>query len=110
MKVSILNERITILKSMVKVDEIGNHSNEWKEVYTCFATISNESSQETTDHGVIYDDSKIDFTIRYASEVATLSSTGYRVRFNNQLYNLMGIDHMSYKKKSVKLHCQRIER
>ena len=110
MKVSLLNERIMILKSMVKVDEIGNHSNEWQEVYTCFATISNESPQETTDHGVTYDDSKLDFTIRYSSEVEHLSSIGYRIRFNDTLYNILGVDHMNYQKKSIKLHCQRIER
>ena len=110
MKVHLLNERIKILKSEIHTDDIGNHLTEWKEIYSCFATISNESPQEVTDHGVTYDDGKIDFTIRYSSEVETLSSIGYRIQFKNQLYNILGVDHMNYQKRSLKLHCQRIER
>ena len=110
MKVNLLNERITLLANTVTADEIGNYKHDWKEVYSCYATISNESPQETTDHGVTYDDSKIDFTIRYSSEVKQLSSLNYRIVFKEQMYNILGIDHMNYQKKSIKLHCQRIER
>lgn len=110
MKVSLLNERITIEKSKIEVDKIGNHKNVWSKYYSCYATISSESPQEETSSGAIWDESKIDFTIRYSKEVSVLSSTCYRVIFHNDIYEIEGIDHMNYRKKSLKLHCKRCER
>ncbi len=110
MKVSLLNERITIEKSKIEVDKIGNHKNVWSKYYSCHATISSESPKEETSSGAIWDESKIDFTIRYSKEVSVLSSTYYRVIFHNDIYEIEGIDHMNYRKKSLKLHCKRCER
>lgn len=110
MKISLLNERILIEKSKVIIDAIGNYRNEWSKYYSCYATISNESPQEETSSGATWDESKIDFTIRYSKEVSVLSSVGYRVIFHNDIYEIEGIDHMNYKKKSMKLHCRRVER
>ena len=110
MKVSLLNERITIEKSKIEVDKIGNHKNVWSKYYSCHATISSESPQEQTSSGAIWDESKIDFTIRYSKEVSILSSTCYRVIFQNDIYEIEGIDHMNYRKKSLNLHCKWCER
>lgn len=110
MKISLLNERIELQKSMVEVDSIENHKNIWSKYYSCYATISSESPQEETSSGAIWNESKIDFTIRYSKEVSFLSSVGYRVIFHNDIYEIEGIDHMNYKKKSIKLHCRRVER
>ena len=110
MNISLLNERILIEKSKVEVDKIGNHKNEWSKYYSCYATISNESPQEQTSSGAIWDESKIDFTIRYSKEVSALSSVGFRVIFHNSIYEIDGIDHMNFKKKGMKLHCRRVER
>ena len=51
MKVSLLNERITIEKSKIEVDKIGNHKNVWSKYYSCYATISSESPKEQTSSG-----------------------------------------------------------
>lgn len=110
MNIALLNERITIEKSMVEVDKIGNHKNVWGKYYSCYATISSESPKEETSSGAVWDESKIDFTIRYSREVADISSIGFRVVFRNSIYEIKGIDHMNYKKKSMKLHCRRVER
>lgn len=110
MKISLLNERIELQKSVVEVDEIGNHKNVWSKFYFCYATISSESPKEETSSGAIWDESKIDFTIRYSKEVSGISSVGYRVIFHDVIYEIQGIDHMNYKKKSMKLHCRRVER
>lgn len=110
MKISLLNERIELQKSSVEVDNIGNHKNVWSKYYSCHATISSESPQEETSSGAIWDESKIDFTIRYSREVAEISSIGFRVVFHNTIYEIKGIDHMNFRKKSIKLHCRRVER
>ena len=87
MKVSLLNERITIEKSKIEVDKIGNHKNVWSKYYSCYATISSESPQEETSSGAIWDESKIDFTIRYSREVSDISSMGFRVIFHNYFHS-----------------------
>lgn len=110
MKISLLNERIELQKSNVEVDDIGNHINVWSKYYSCYATISSESPIEQTSSGAIWDESKIDFTIRYSKEVSNISSIGYRVLFRDSIYEIEGIDHMNYKKKCLKLHCKRSER
>lgn len=60
----------------------------------------------------IYTDihSKIDFTVRYCKAVSAVDSTGYRVIYGGEIYNILGIDHKNFKKKSVKLKCQKVRR
>lgn len=41
-----LNERITIEKSTVVTDKVGNHRNTWEEYFTCFAYASTYQAQE----------------------------------------------------------------
>ncbi len=110
MKIELLNVRIFITKNEVVVDSIGNHKNDWTEYYSCYATVSGEASKENTDAGLIDDDSKIDFTIRWCKKAAAITSTDYRVQFNDELYDILGVDHMNYKRKSIKLSCQKVRR
>lgn len=109
MRVSLLNERLMIEKSNVTVDEIGNHVTQWLPYYECATTISHESPLETSATGATWDRRKIDFTIRYSREVANLTTTEYRVQFHGETYNIMGLDHFQYKKRQMKLHCQKVE-
>lgn len=110
MKVSLFNTRIKIQASIPRTDKIGNQTEVWMDYYSCFATVSHESPLETTSAGAVWDNSKIDFTIRYSSEVENLDSLKHRVLFDGNIYNIKGIDHLNYKKKGLKLHCQRVER
>ena len=86
MKIELLNVRIQIQKNSVVVDKYGNHKNEWAPYYSCSATVSSESPKEETDAGLIVDDSKI------------------------EPYDILGVDHMNYKRKAVKLLCQKASR
>lgn len=108
MNIAILNTKILIQKSSVVVDNIGNHTAEWENHYSCFATVSNESPSENTSAGVVVDNSKVDFTVRYCKKVAKVNSTNYRVKFCDDVYEILGVDHMNFKKKAVKLKCQKV--
>lgn len=110
MNIELLNVRIYIQKNEVISDAIGNRKNAWKNYYTCYATVSAEAGKESTDAGLVIDDSKIDFTIRYCKKAATLTSTGYRVQFGSELYEILAVDHMNFKRKSIKLSCQKVRR
>ena len=105
-----MDVKITVQKSAVTVDEIGNHKAEWQNFYTCFATAGNESPSEDTAAGTVVDNSKINFTVRWCSVVSEIDSTKYRVKYNDEIYDILGIDHMNFKKKSVKLKCQKARR
>ena len=110
MNIALLNTRITIQKNGVTVDTFGNHKTAWTDWYSCYATVSNESPSEATQAGMIVDNTKIDFTIRWCRNAAAITSENYRVAFSGELYNILGIDHMNFKKKLVKLKCQKVRR
>ena len=69
-----------------------------------------EAGKESTDAGLVVDDSKIDFTIRYCKRATALTSTGYRVQFESELYDILAVDHMNFKRKCIKLSCQKVRR
>lgn len=53
MDVALLNRKITVQKNTVVTDAIGNHTTEWADFYSCYATISGESPNESTSAGTV---------------------------------------------------------
>lgn len=110
MNIELLNVRIFITKNEVVTDAIGNHKNVWKEYYTCYATVSAEAGKEETSAGLVVDNSKVDFTIRWCGKAAEIVSDKFRVEFNGELYNILAVNHMNYRKKCIKLSCEKARR
>lgn len=112
MNIGLLNVRIEIEKSSVQTDSIGNHKNEWQPYYTCSATVSASAGAGSEDStaGLTVDNNKLDFTIRYCRKAEAITSTEYRVRFAGELYNILVVDHMNYRRKCLKLRCQKVRR
>lgn len=110
MDIALLNVEIIIQKNSVVTDAIGNHKNEWTDYYPCHATVSGEGGKETSTAGTIVDDSDISFTVRYCRTVSKINNTEYRVLFGGDIYNILSVDHMNFKKKSIKLKCQKVRR
>lgn len=110
MDIALLNVSITFQKNAVVVDAIGNHKNEWTDFYSCYATVSGEGGKETSVAGLIVDDSDISFTVRYCRKVSQVNNTEFRVLFGDEVYNILSVDHMNFKHKSVKFRCQKVRR
>lgn len=113
MEVSLLSVRITFQKNAVAVDGIGNHKNTWTDYYSCHATAGGEAGKQTSEADVaatVVDESDISFTVRYCKKVSVIDSTRYRVVFGGELYNILAIDHMNYKKKCIKFKCRKARR
>ena len=110
MDIALLNVRIQIEENQVTVDSIGNHSNTWKPYYSCYATVSGEGGKEMTAAGMVVDDSTVDFSIRWCKKSAAITPTAHRLVFGGVLYDIESVDHMGYKHKSIKLHCQKVRR
>jgi len=110
MDISLLNVLVTFQKAETVVDEIGNHTLEWKDYYICHTTVSGEGGTETVAAGTTVDNVDISFTVRHCKVVDTITSTEYRVLFREEMYNILSIDHMNFKRKSVKFRCKKIRR
>ena len=104
MDVALLNRKITVQKNTVVTDAVGNHTN------SCYATISGESPNESTSAGTVVNNTKADFTVRWCESVSAITADGFRIRYEGEIYNILGIDHQNFKKKSVKLKCQKARR
>lgn len=113
MEVSLLNVKVTFQKNAVEVDGIGNHKNTWADYYSCHATAGGEAGKQSSESdvaGTITDDSDISFTVRYCKKAAAVDSTGYHVVFDGEIYDILAIDHMNYKKKCIKFKCRKARR
>ena len=100
MDVALLNRKVIVQKNSVTVDAIGNHLNGWVDFYSCYATIGG-NPQKSTSAGTVVDNTKADFTVRWCKGCRRshrmISVFSMRMRFTTS-----GIDHMNFKKKSLK--------
>ena len=110
MDISLLNVKIKIEKSDIQTDEIGNRRNTWSRYYECFATVGGESGKEYQVAGAINEEVDITFTIRWSRKASLIKSTQHRIVFNEELYDIVAVDHMNFKKKSLKLRCRKARR
>lgn len=110
MEIALLNVRITFQKNSVTVDAIGNHKNEWENFYSCHATVSGEGGSEKAVAGLIVEDSDLSFTVRHCKKAAGITADGFRVLFDDSIYNIVSIDHLNYKKKAMKFKCEKVRR
>lgn len=110
MEVSLLNVKIEFQKNEVVTDDIGNHKNTWIPCYCCHATVSGESGGETAIAGTTVENADLAFTVRYCKTVSEFTTDGYRILFGGEIYNILSIDHMNYKKKSFKFRCEKVRR
>ena len=100
MEISKLNERITIEKNAVVTDAIGNHKNTWTYYFSCYQAEEKESEVSSEERSVT-------FTVRWCSETAAVTSTGFRVRFRGEVYDIESVDPMNYRKKEIRFKCRR---
>lgn len=110
MNIALMNVRITIQKNSVSNDKYGNHVNAWEPYLSCYATVGGETPKQESDAGQTVDDGRADFTIRYCIAAAAISSTGYRVLMGGEIYDILGVNHMNYKNKGIKLLCKKARR
>lgn len=110
MDIALLNVRITFQKAEVTADAIGNRINTWTDYYSCYATVSGEGGTEQSAAGQTVDYTDASFTIRFCKPASEINTTEFRVCFGNEIYNILSIDHMNFKKKTMKFKCQKVRR
>ena len=110
MEISLLNVKVTFQKNSVVADDIGIRSNVWEDYYTCHATVSGEGGNEKAAAGLTVVDSDIAFTIRFCKRAAEVTTDGFRILFGGEIYNIVAVDHMNYRKKTLKFRCEKARR
>lgn len=101
-----LNERLTIEKSKAVTDKAGNHRNTWENYFSCFTYASTYEAQETGNE-VTEENRSVVFTVRWCRETAAVTSTGYRIQFRGDVYNILSVDPMNFQKREIKFHCRK---
>ena len=110
MEIALLNVKVTFQKNSVAADDIGNRRNVWEDYYTCHATVSGEGGKEKAAAGLTVVDSDIAFTIRFCKRAAEVTADGFRILFGGETYNIVAVDHMNYRKKTLKFRCEKARR
>ncbi|MCI2061731.1 MAG: phage head closure protein [Eubacteriaceae bacterium] len=107
MDIALLNTRVTFQKKTVTMDEIGNQIVSWEDCFSCAATISGEGGGETFAAASEEDRSDMAVTVRWCKKTEAVTMTDCRILFQDAAYDINRIDHMSFKKKSIKFFCRK---
>ena len=107
MNIAGLNIRIMIQKNETVTDRIGNHRSVWQDYFSCWATASDQTGDESEEASQTRDKERIDFTVRYCSETAAVTSKAYRILLGDRIYNITHIDDMGFRKNSRKFQTER---
>jgi len=110
MNISAMRIRITFQKNEVIKDGIGNHTNQWVDYFSCYATAVEKESNEAEVAGQTVVNERLDFTVRYCSEVSAVVPDKFRIIYKDRIYNIRSVSDMAFKKKSLKMHTQRERR
>ena len=102
MNIAGLNVRIMIQKNVTVTDRIGNHKSVWTDYFSCWATASDQSGDESEEASQTREADRMDFTVRYCSETAAVTAKGYRILLGDRMYNIIHVDDMGFRKNSRK--------
>lgn len=98
------NVRITFQKNAITSDTYRNRVQSWEDYFSCFAYAGTYETAESGDE-VTYEERGITFSCRYCPELAAVTSTGYRIIFEEQTYDITSVDRMNYQMRDIKFRC-----
>ena len=109
MNIARYNQRITIQQNTVDTDNYGNRIRTWSAYFECAAYASTIEASENVSETAT-ENRTIKFFCRYCPELDAVTSTGYRVLFNGETWNITAVDPMNYQGKQIKITCTREDR
>lgn len=110
MDIAAMNVQVAFQKNETVTDKYGNHKNAWTDYFTCYATIGGETGQEQAVVGETVENTDMNVTVRYCTETAAVISTKYRILFGDDIYDILAVDHLNYKKNALKFKCRKVRR
>ena len=106
MKVTGFRVRIRIQKNETVTDRVGNHSSVWTDHFSCWASATDQTGEEGEEASRTREEDRMDFTVRYCSETAEVTSKGYRIVLKGRIYNITHVDDMGFRKRSRKFRAE----
>ena len=110
MEIAALRVKIMFQRQEAVADGVGNHTNRWEDYFACRATVGGEGGTEKAVAGTTVEDADISFTVRFCRAADAVSSSGFRIVFREELYDILAIDHLNYKKRALKFRCRKVRR
>lgn len=110
MDIAALNEKVMIQANAVVIDKYGNHINSWVDYFSCHATISGENGKEQAVVGEIVEATDMNVTVRYCTETYAVRSTTHRILFRDEIYDILAVDHLNFKRRGIKFRCRKVRR
>lgn len=110
MEIAAFRVKIMFQRQEAVADGIGNHTNRWEDYFACRATVGGEGGTEKAVAGTTVEDADISFTVRFCRAAEAVSSSGFRIVFRDELYDILAVDHLNYKKKALKFRCRKVRR
>ena len=106
MDISKLRSRITIQRSEVATDAIGNHLSVWVDYWSCAAYANLASGKEYGAAGQTLDSDTLVFEVRWCERLRDLDATRFRILFGGNIYNITCVDDVQFRHEKLKLTAQ----
>ena len=110
MDISKLRSRITIQRSEVATDAIGNHLSVWVDYWSCAAYANLASGKEYGAAGQTLGSDTLVFEVRWCERLRDLDATRFRILFGGNIYNITCVDDVQFRHERLKLTAQREQR
>ena len=94
-----LRHRITLQRLTTTTNENGFEIEEWTDVKTVWASITNLHGREYYEAAAVQAEQTVKFTIRYLSGV----DTSMRILFQGKQYNITSIDNIKYQNRFIEI-------
>jgi SPP1 family predicted phage head-tail adaptor len=99
-----LRHRITLQRLTTTTNENGFEIEEWTDVKTVWASITNLHGREYYEAAAVQAEQTVKFTIRYLSGV----DTSMRILFQGKQYNITSIDNIKYQNRFIEIRASNI--
>ncbi|HEL1738459.1 TPA: phage head closure protein [Streptococcus suis] len=101
MRIAPLRERVTFYQRQIAMDDIGNESSSFQELFSRWCSVRLLSESESNGAASIKTDQRVRFTLRYDPLILSLDTKMTRLIYQNQLYNITLIDGMTYPREII---------
>ncbi len=103
------NVRITFQRNETYSDKYKNRLQRWTDYFGSSAYISTYAANEDGEK-VTSEEKSVIIETRWCPELAAVTSTGYRVLFRGETYNILSVDPMNYQRKALRFTCRKEKR
>ncbi|HFI0464905.1 TPA: head-tail adaptor protein [Streptococcus suis] len=101
MRIAPLRERVTFYQRQITMDEIGNESSSFQDLFSRWCSVRLLSESESDGAASIKTDKRLRFTLRYDPMILSLDTKMTRLIYHNQSYNITLIDGMTYPREII---------